>query len=252
MTTRVPLSVNTRFAVADSTPATLPLDEPHDGFVLLRRRGSSRLWFRMFDGSASPQVRPAPTQGAPAKVTEHPGTDELVSEMVRVVRSTGLLRASIADGLPLTVPAGSADSSAADSSAAVAAMAVDAVVVDIPTAAPTAATPGGAITEQVEWRTVQAGAPVFLLSAGPVLESSKPGPILGPGMRYRVTSVAGSVVGMEVMHANGDTRSGYVNAVDLRCIEPKIVTGQLASERGLTGRLRLTRLASTTFGLFGG
>ena len=93
---------------------------------------------------------------------------------------------------------------------------------------------------------------MLLLSAGPVLESSRPGPILGPGMRYRIIGMTGSVVEMEVMHVNGDRRSGYANAVDLRCIEPKIHTGELQTEKGLTGRLRLTKLATTTFDLFGG
>jgi len=248
MTAGFPLSISDHFDAHQASPTTPPLDDPRDGFVRLRRRDESRLWFRRSDPTAPVEMRlpapaPAPAPALPAKSAENPGTDKLVSEMVRVVQAG---RSSLIDVIDAAAGHGPTDLAST-----VAATPMDARPTT-PMMSPPAASEATTSSEKIEWRAVQAGAPVLLLSAGPVLESSRPGPILGPGMRYRITGMTGSVVAMEVMHANGDRRSGYANAVDLRCIEPKIHTGGLQTERGLTGRLRLTKLATTTFGLFGG
>lgn len=239
MTAGFPLSISGRPDGGKANPVTAALDDLEDGLVRLRRREDTRLWFRKPDPAAPVEMRPPVHIPAPmAKLTENLGTDKLVCEMVRVVQA----------GRPSLV-AGPTPGLVAEASA------LSPALVETMTAtssAPRATSAAASSSGKVEWRDVQAGAPVLLLSAGPVLECSRPGPILGPGMRYRITGMTGSVVAMEVMHANGDTRSGYANAVDLRCIEPKIHTGELRTEKGLTGRLRLSRLAATTFGLFGG
>lgn len=199
-------------SVANVSSSSPAPDSLPDGILDVKRRVRTRLWFR---GASAPMtVRPSTLATvAPAKSAENPQTDRLVAEGVQ----------------------------AAAGKTTVAEMARE-----------VGAAPAGAPAALTDWRMVPSGAPVLLLSAEPLLGGGKPGPILGPGMRYRITSLAGSVVGVEVMHANGDTRSGFGNAVDMRFIELKIRTGELGSEKGLTGRLKLSKLASTTFGLFGG
>lgn len=71
-----------------------------------------------------------------------------------------------------------------------------------------------------DWRLVPRNAPTLLLSATELLDGRQPGPILGPGKRYRVFSAAEGVVGLEVMQHDGEIAAGYCNAVDLLCIEP--------------------------------
>lgn len=249
MTAGFPLSISELPAARGAAPTPTveaTLDDLQDGFVRLRRRDESRLWFRMADPTAPVQMRPpAPAQAStpPAKSTENPGTDKLVSEMVRIVRVGRPSLADLIDASPGQGPVAAEPT-------------VERTVAQTMPAPPPPASPASQNAAgsdgKIEWRSVQAGAPVLLLSAGPVLESSKPGPILGPGMRYRILGMTGSVVELEVMHANGDTRCGFANAGDLRCIEPKIDTGEFQTEKGLTGRLRLTKLATATFGLFGG
>lgn len=188
------------------------LDVLPDGIVDVKPRDVTRLWYR---GAGAPSVVRPTVVSAAIKSAENPQTDRPVAERLR----------QAAEPTPTSVPAAALPWAPVDP-------------------APAAASP------LTEWRMVPAGAPVLLLSAGPVL-GGKPGPILGPGMRYRIATMTGSVVGVEVMHANGDTRGGFANAVDLHHIEPKIRTGELQPPTTLTGRLKLTKLASTTFGLFG-
>ena len=257
MTGRFPLSFTSGPQTVGTSDAPMgPLANRHDGFVPLKRRDQSRLWFRMTDPAAPIEARRAGNgQPTPTKPVEHLSTDKLVSEMVRVVRATGPLQSPVVDEQVTSsserspaFPWATQAASGARSGDAVAPLTVEAIKAAEVSAPAAVAAPA----VRVEWRTVQTSAPVLLLSVGPMLGSSKPGPILGPGMRYRILGMTGSVVEMEVIHANGDTRTGYANAVDLRCIEPRIQSGEFQTEKGLTSRLNLSRLATTTFGLFGG
>ena len=250
MTPQMPLSIADRpqAVTGNAAPPLMPIDVLHDGLVRLRRRQQSRLWFRLIDPACPAGARrlaaDTVTSPAPLDAVETSGADKLVRELVRVVRETG----------PLRMPAAPPDAPSGESSPR-ASVTVEPTAAEVTTPAPLPATGARGADPTVNgaaWRAVKASAPVFLLSAGPVLEIGRPGPILGPGMRYRLMGMTGSVVALEVMHANGDTRTGYANAVDLRCIDPTIQTGEFQSEKGFTGRLRMTRLATTTFGLFGG
>jgi len=88
MTAGFPLSISDHPDAHQASPTTPPLDDPQDGFVRLRRRDESRLWFRRSDPRAPVEMRlPAPAPALPVTSTENPGTDKLVSEMIGVVQA---------------------------------------------------------------------------------------------------------------------------------------------------------------------
>jgi hypothetical protein len=93
-----------------------------------------------------------------------------------------------------------------------------------------------------DWRTVPTHAPTLLLSSSKLLDGRRPGPILGPGRKYRIFLAAEGVVGMEVIDVDGTTAPGFCNAVDLLCIEPMVVTLAGGSKKEIT-KQRLQRLS---------
>ena len=156
MTAGFPLSISDHpdADTATTTPAALPLDELQDGFVRLRRRDDSRLWFRMSDSTAPVEMRPSAPARAPmppAKSTENPGTGKLVSEIVRVVEAG---RSSLIDVI---------DASAEQGTVASASMVASTPIDALPKTSATSkslsnetavASGTAASTEKFEWRAV--------------------------------------------------------------------------------------------------
>ena len=92
-----------------------------------------------------------------------------------------------------------------------------------------------------DWRRVPRNAPTLLLASSPLLDGRRPGPILSPGLQYRVLSAEDGIVGLEVLDADGKSAAGYCNAVDMTCIEPMVVN--LANGRAKsTTKQRLQRI----------
>ena len=73
-----------------------------------------------------------------------------------------------------------------------------------------------------EWTDPPRNSPILLLSASELMDS-RPGPVLGPGTRYRIVSIAENVVCVQVQALDGQMLMGYVNAVDLLSYEPEIM-----------------------------
>ncbi len=90
-----------------------------------------------------------------------------------------------------------------------------------------------------DWRDAPAHCPVLLLSASPILDARNPGPILGPGTRYRILAVNDGVAALKVASLDGQVGVGYCNAVDLICFEPDIVYYRRERQTGKLGTARL-------------
>jgi hypothetical protein len=104
-----------------------------------------------------------------------------------------------------------------------------------------------------EWRDAPAHCPVLLLSASSLLDARNPGPILGPGTRYRILTVDDGVVALKVAAIDGQVGLGYCNAVDLICFEPEIVYLRRDRQTGKLGtaKLGLNKLSQRISGVTG-
>jgi hypothetical protein len=91
-----------------------------------------------------------------------------------------------------------------------------------------------------DWRDSPRHCPVLLLSASSLLDARNPGPLLGPGTRYRIVTVDAGIVCLQVDALDGSVGVGFCNAVDLMCYEPDIM--YLRHEKR-TGRLQTARLS---------
>jgi hypothetical protein len=98
-----------------------------------------------------------------------------------------------------------------------------------------------------EWRTVPTGAPSLLLAPTHQLDLSDPGPVLEPGVQYRVDGIRNGVVALRIVHLDGSAGFGFCNAVDLICIDRRFSSGFAGSSprRRLVGSL--TRAVSRSF-----
>jgi len=114
-----------------------------------------------------------------------------------------------------------------------------------------------AVTEAVEigetltdWRDSPRHCPVLLLSANSLLDARNPGPLLGPGTRYRIVTVEAGIVCLQVDALDGRIGVGFCNAVDLMCYEPEIMylRHQKRTGRLQTARLSLSRLSQRLTG----
>ena len=112
-------------------------------------------------------------------------------------------------------------------------------------------------TEQIEalteWRDAPRHCPILLLSANQILDARVPGPLLGPGTKYRIVSVGDGVVCLQVDALDGQIGLGYCNAVDMLCYEPDIMylRGEKRSGRRHTARLNLGRISQRIAGVTG-
>jgi hypothetical protein len=102
------------------------------------------------------------------------------------------------------------------------------------------------------WRVAPDSAPSLMLSSSRLLDARHPGPILGPGARYRVVEVHDGVVGIDVMLADGAAARGYGNAIDMRSLDSRFsatggTRGRGTSTLARAGLSRVTQsLASVT------
>jgi hypothetical protein len=91
-----------------------------------------------------------------------------------------------------------------------------------------------------DWRDSPRHCPVLLLSASPLLDARNPGPLLGPGTRYRIVTVEAGVVCVQVDALDGRVGVGYCNTVDLMCYEPEVM---YLRQQKRTGRLQTAKLS---------
>lgn len=197
--------------------------EPIDGIDTLKRRERTRLWYRQ---------KPTPVETiSPLEALAH---GRPVSA-VRIVRS-----------VLAPVPAGT-DRLVRESVTLSANLQKALERADEPEA-PLARQDSDALTD---WRDAPMHCPVLLLSASPLLDARNPGPILGPGTRFRILTVNDGVAALEVAALDGQTGAGYCNAIDLACVEPNIA--YLRRESGAnvrqTARLSLNRLSQRISGV---
>jgi hypothetical protein len=89
-----------------------------------------------------------------------------------------------------------------------------------------------------EWRDAPRHCPVVLLCATAELDARLPGPILGPGTRYRIVAQTDGVVMVEVESLDGQFAIGHCKAVDLMSYEPDIMYLR-EDKRGRRGTTRL-------------
>jgi hypothetical protein len=104
-----------------------------------------------------------------------------------------------------------------------------------------------------DWRDAPRHCPILLLSANPILDARAPGPLLGPGTKYRIVSVADGIVCLQVDALDGRIGIGYCNSVDLICYEPDILylRGEKRTGRRSTARLNLSRISQRIAGVTG-
>ena len=103
------------------------------------------------------------------------------------------------------------------------------------------------------WRDAPRYCPILLLSANAILDGRIPGPILGPGTKYRILTVTEGVVCLQVRMLDGQVGMGYCNAVDLMCYEPDIMylRREVPAGRRYTARLNLSRISQRLSGVTG-
>ena len=100
-----------------------------------------------------------------------------------------------------------------------------------------------------DWRDSPRHCPVLLLSSTTLLDARQPGPLLGPGTKYRIVTVNDGVVCLQVEALDGQVGLGYCNAVDLMCYEPEIMYLRPDKRsRRQTARLGLSRLSQRITG----
>jgi hypothetical protein len=111
----------------------------------------------------------------------------------------------------------------------------------------------GEIKALTDWRDAPRHCPILLLSANQILDARVPGPLLGPGTKYRIVTVTDGVVCLQVEALDGQVGLGYCNAVDLMCYEPDIMylRGEKRSGRRYTARLNLSRISHRISGVTG-
>jgi hypothetical protein len=71
-----------------------------------------------------------------------------------------------------------------------------------------------------------------MLSSTSLLDARLPGPVVGPGARYRVVEVLDGVVGLDVMLADGAVTRGYGNAIDMGSLDSRFAVNGGSRGRG--------------------
>jgi hypothetical protein len=100
------------------------------------------------------------------------------------------------------------------------------------------------------WRTVPNGAPSLLLARSHHLDLQDPGPVLEPGVSYRVDGFRNGIVALRTLHRDGSTGFGFCNSVDLICIDRRFGSDRAGSSprRGFAGSLsRMTSFVGRPF-----
>lgn len=195
--------------------------EPIDGIDTLRRRERTRLWYRREPSPTSVLDETAGNESVSADEVDASMTGRRSLGTDRLVRESVSLSANLKKAL------------------------------EVATEEPKTTSADRGTEALTSWRDAPTHCPVLLLSASPLLDARNPGPILGPGKRYRVLSVHDGVAALEVAAVDGQVGAGYCNAVDLTCFEPNIAN--LRREGGARGRqtarLSLNRLSQRISGV---
>lgn len=185
---------------------------PIDGTDTLQRRERTRLWYRQ-QSEPPKDISPLEAIAKHRAIPAAIGTDRLVRESVSLRANLQRAVGETADGA------------------------------EVPAERVT--------TPLTSWRHAPTHCPVLLLSASSLLDARNPGPILGPGARYRILSLNDGIAALEVAALDGHIGAGFCNAVDLTCVEPNIA--HLRREGGSRGRqtarLNLNRLSQRLAGV---
>lgn len=211
-----------------------------DGVHVLRKRKNSRLWYRQMPVQPQRTIKPA---GSTADTDEDLSNDEAWEQLFAELSDEALAESPVTE---LVVPLADVDVLISPTAT---------VEVEAPT--PTPPAPVNAklsaqptTSESDDWRIVPNAAPSILLSATEVLDARNPGPVLHPGVRYRITGVQNGIVGLDVIDPTGeegDSGLGFCSTVDLICIDRRFAGYQ--SGRGFDPanpfRSRVTRLTGS-------
>ena len=164
----------------------------------LARREHTRLWYRMDPRDRAAQLREDKEQSAP-------------ETRKRQRESTGSLRALDA---------------------------IQAALNQVEHKAETKRSKKESSKSLTDWRDAPRHCPVVLLSATAALDKRVPGPILGPGTRYRILSQDDGVVEVQVESLDGQVAVGHCKSMDLLSYEPEIMYLR-EDKRGRRGTSRL-------------
>lgn len=217
-----------------------------DGIHVLRKRKNTRLWYRQMPVLPQRTIKPAAdTTDADSDQSNDEAWERLFAELSdEAIEHSAVTEVMVplADVEVLILP-------------------TTAVDVDVPTSAPVVpATPPTPVNEKQsakpamsdgdDWRTVPNAAPSILLSATELLDARTPGPVLHPGVRYRITGVQNGIVGLDVIDPTGeegDSGLGFCSTVDLICIDRRFAGYQpgRAFDPGAPFRSRVTRLTGS-------
>jgi len=195
----------------------MPAPAPHreiDGVHFLARREQTRLWYRLSqdDGQIVSPVDVVAQERLASAVrvirTERPigpGTDRLIREVVQPSRALADLQQML----------------------------------DAPETAPVIADDSGSAAALTDWRTTPTRSPVLLLSASAILDARNPGPILGPGTRYRIMDVTNGVVSLQIAKLDNQVSAGFCNIGDFMSVDPEIAYYRRTRQTGRLGTARL-------------
>lgn len=205
-----------------------------DGVHVLRKRSSSRLWYRQVP--VPPQRSTKPAVAVAEVAAEESDIDDawekLFAELEGEASGDHVSTAPVVAPAPVAPPQAPIEETPLNA------------LVKIETLMPSRPTVN---TDGDEWRTVPAGAPSLLLSATTLLDARDPGPVLHPGVHYRIAGVQNGVIGLEVVDPHGeegDSGLGYCSAVDLICIDRRFAgyqSGRLFDPLGQS-KSRVNRL----------
>jgi hypothetical protein len=197
-----------------------------DGTDELAKRACTRLWYRQASGT-EPGQSPGGSMalgksGSGVRVPgsqpdRSHGTDRLIREAVQTSRALSELQEMLT--------------------------AAEAVVNE--------PVPLDSVSALTEWRNTPTHCPVLLLSASRILDARNPGPILGPGTRYRILDVTDGVVSLQVAGLDATVAAGFCNVGDFTCIDHDIAYHRRDRQSGRLGsaRLGLTKISQRLSGV---
>lgn len=228
-----------------------------DGAFALHRRERSRLWFRQFVAPESePPVRTVAAVDEYADLMqmlhEEPASPavEPLNPAANANHQTSIatILAPIFNGPAFEELAAAGDRSTQTTRAGGHRLIDRLAQLDEPILPLPAPEPATSSAAGEPWRTMPPGAPSLMLSSSRLLDARHPGPILGPGTRYRVVEVMDGIVGLDVMLHDGAIQRGYGNAIDMGSFDSRFSVNGGSRGRG-TSTLARAGLSRVTQGL---
>jgi hypothetical protein len=211
-----------------------------DGVHVLRKRKNTRLWYRQMPVQPQRTIKPT---ASTADNDADQSKDETWEQLFGESNDPAFIDAPVVD---VAVPPATSD---------IKTLPTAPIAVEIPNPAPPA--PGNQKLSTAPttpdgdgWRTVPNAAPSILLSATELLDARTPGPVLHPGVRYRIVAVKNGIVGLDVFDPTGeegDSGFGYCSTVDLICIDRRFAGYQPGRgfDPAAPFRSRVTRLTGS-------